>query len=63
MGFVTVPLHCIWVTCELASRCFEVAVHPSFPVKGIYFIMGNDFAGGKVMSDKDERFTMQGCAI
>lgn len=49
MGFVTVPLHRIWVTSELASGCFEVAVRPSLPVKGIDFIMGNDIAGGKVM--------------
>ncbi len=49
MGFVTVPLHHVWVTSELASGCFEVAVRPSLPVKGIDFIMGNDIAGGKVM--------------
>ncbi|GAA6068693.1 uncharacterized protein LOC120493504 isoform X1, partial [Tachysurus ichikawai] len=49
MGFVTVPLHRIWITSELASVCFEVAVCPSLPVKGIDFIMGNDIADGKVM--------------
>ncbi|MGL4646513.1 MAG: hypothetical protein ACRCVL_05300 [Cetobacterium sp.] len=49
MGFVTVPLHRIWITSELASGCFEVAVRPSLPVKGIDFIMGNDIAGGNVM--------------
>lgn len=49
MGYVTVPLHRVWVTSELASGCFEVAVRASLPVKGIDFIMGNDIAGGKVM--------------
>ncbi len=39
----------MWVTSDLASGCFEVAVHPSLPVKGIDFIMGNDIAGGKVI--------------
>ncbi len=48
MGFVTIPLHRVWVTSELAG-CFEVAVCLSLPVKGIDFIMGNDIAGGKVM--------------
>lgn len=49
MGFVTVPLHRVWVMSELASGCFKVAVRSSLPVKGIDFIMGNDIAGGKVM--------------
>ncbi|KAL0152376.1 hypothetical protein M9458_052099, partial [Cirrhinus mrigala] len=49
MGYVTVPLHRVWVTSELASGCFEVAVRPSLPVKGVDFIMGNDIAGGKVL--------------
>ncbi len=49
MGFVTVPHHRVWVTSELASECFEVAVRPSLPVKGIDFIMDNDIAGCKVM--------------
>nr|XP_040019042.1 uncharacterized protein LOC120809370 isoform X2 [Gasterosteus aculeatus aculeatus] len=49
MGFVTVPLHRVHVSSELASGCFEVAVRPSLPVRGVDFIMGNDIAGGKVM--------------
>lgn len=49
MGFVTVALHCVWVTSDLASGCSEVAVHLSLRVKGIDFIMGNGSAGGKVM--------------
>ncbi|KAI2644500.1 hypothetical protein H4Q32_028512 [Labeo rohita] len=49
MGFVTIPLHRVWVTSELASGCFEVAVRDSLPVKVVDFIMGNDIAGGKVM--------------
>ncbi|XP_039548082.1 uncharacterized protein LOC120493504 isoform X2 [Pimephales promelas] len=49
MGFVPVPLHRVYVSSDLASGCFEVAVRPSLPVKGVDFIMGNDIAGGKVM--------------
>ncbi|KAK7166228.1 hypothetical protein R3I93_006107 [Phoxinus phoxinus] len=49
MGFVPVPLHHVYVSSDLASGCFEVAVRPSLPVKGVDFIMGNDIAGGKVM--------------
>lgn len=49
MGFVPVPLHRVWVTSDLVSGCFDVAVRPSLPVQGVDFIMGNDIAGGKVM--------------
>ncbi len=33
----------------MASGCFDVAVRPSLPVRGIDFIMENDIASGKVM--------------
>ncbi|XP_052447440.1 uncharacterized protein LOC127990179 [Carassius gibelio] len=49
MGLVPVPLHRVYVSSDLASGCFEVAVCPSLLVKGVDFIMGNDIAGGKVM--------------
>lgn len=39
----------MFVSSDLASGCFEVAVCPSLPVKGVDLIMGNDIAGGKVM--------------
>lgn len=49
MGFVPVPLHRVWLTSDLVSGFFNVAVCSSFLVKGVEFIMGNDIAGGKVM--------------
>lgn len=46
MGYVPVPLHRVWLTSDLVSGFFDVAVRSSFPVKGVDFIMGNDIAGG-----------------
>lgn len=49
MGFVPVPLHRVWVSSDLVSGYFNVAIRASLPVQGIHLIMGNDIAGGKVM--------------
>ena len=48
MGYVSAPLHHVHVRSKLVSGVFVVAARPSFPIKGIDFIMGNDIAGGKV---------------
>ena len=49
MGFVSVPLHEIHLSCDLANGVFKVGVRPSLPVRGVTFLLGNDIAGGKVM--------------
>ena len=49
MGFVSVPLHEIHLSCDLATGVFKVGVRPSLPVRGVTFLLGNDIAGGKVM--------------
>ena len=40
--------HNIHVQSKLATGFRPVAVLPKLPVDGVYFIMGNDIAGGKV---------------
>lgn len=50
MGVLTVPLHQIHLQCDLISGFVKVGVRPSFPVKGVAFILGNDLAGDKVSS-------------
>ena len=47
--FVSVPLHEIHLSCDLANGVFKVGVRPSLPVGGVTFLLGNNIAGGKVM--------------
>ncbi len=49
MGFIPVPLYRVWVSSDLVSGCFNVAVRSSLPIQCIDFIMEDDLAGGKVM--------------
>ncbi|XDV36854.1 hypothetical protein PO909_006570 [Leuciscus waleckii] len=50
MGCVKFPLHYVHLQSELCTGLVRIAVCPSLPVKGVDFILGNDLAGGKVMS-------------
>lgn len=50
MGFVKVPLHRVHLQSDLVSDFVKVGVRSSLPMQGISFILGNDLAGGKVMS-------------
>lgn len=50
MGCMKFPLHHVHLQSELCTGFVRVAVCPSLPVKGVDFILGNDLAGGKVMS-------------
>lgn len=49
MGFVPVPLHHVYVKCDLVCGVFKVGVRPTLPIEGVSFILGNDIAGGKVL--------------
>lgn len=48
MGYVLAPLHNVHIQSKLIKGFFPVAVRPCFPTEGVWFIMGNDIAGGKV---------------
>ena len=48
MGFISAPLHTVYVKSALVTGYFKVAVRDELPIDGISFVMGNDIAGGKV---------------
>ena len=50
LGLMKVPLHTVYLHSSVVSGCVNVAVCSQLPVKGVYFILGNDLAGGKVFS-------------
>lgn len=49
MKYVTVPLHYVYLNCDLVTGKFKVAVCESLPVEGITFILGNDLTGNKIL--------------
>lgn len=50
LRWVTYPLHYpVFMSGQLISGVFEVAVRYSFPIPGVEFIMANDIAGKKVL--------------
>lgn len=44
MGFVSAPPHVVHIKCKLLTGLFPVGA--CFPINGVYFIMGDDIAGG-----------------
>ena len=48
-GFVTVPLHNIYLSSDLVSGPVAVGIRPSLPFKGVHLLLGNDLAGDKVV--------------
>ena len=48
-GFISVPLHNVYLKSDLVSGLFTVGVRPSLPFKGVHFLLGNDLAGDKVV--------------
>ena len=48
LGTVQVTLHKIELSSHIVSGSVVVGLRPSLPVKGIFLILGNDIAGGKV---------------
>ncbi len=49
MSIVTVPLHRVYIKCDLVSGYVKVGVRSSLPVQGVDIILGNDLAGANVM--------------
>ncbi len=50
LGIVMVPLHIVYLCCNILTGLVKVAVRSQLPVKGISLILGNDLAGSKVNS-------------
>lgn len=53
MGLKTmfVPVHKMFLSCDLVQGDAEVGVRPELPVEGVDIILGNDLAGGRVWPD------------
>ena len=50
-GYVNVPLHQVNLKSDLVSGPVVVGLRPKLPVQGISLLLGNDLAGGKVLSN------------
>ena len=51
LGFVSVPLHKVFLKSDLVSGPVTVGVRPTLPVEGVSLLLGNDLAGEKVMAN------------
>jgi len=61
MGLTTlfVPVHKMFLSCDLVQREAEVGVRPQLPVKGVDIILGNDLAGHRIWPDDVEFDSLQ----
>ena len=50
-GCVNVPLHKVNLVSDLVTGSVVVGTRPTLPIKGVYLLLGNDLAGGKVVAD------------
>ncbi|CAI5695146.1 unnamed protein product [Oreochromis niloticus] len=48
MSVTSAPVHTVFLQSPLVTGYVKVAVRPRLPIAGIFFILGNDFAGGRV---------------
>jgi hypothetical protein len=48
-GFVSVPLHNIYLTSYLLTGPVSVDVKSSLPLKGVHLLLGNDLVGNKIV--------------
>ena len=51
MDIISVPLHKMNFKSDLISGTVIVGVRPELPVKGVFMLLGNDLAGGKVLPE------------
>ena len=51
LQYINVPLHNVNLKSDIVSGPVTVGIRPSFPVKGISMLLGNDLAGTKVVPD------------
>lgn len=50
LGVINVPLHIMCLKSDLITGPVTVGVRPTLPVPGVSLLLGNDLAGGKVVS-------------
>ena len=50
-GFISVPLHNMYLSSDLVTGLVAVGIRPSLPFKGVHLLLGNDLAGDKVVVD------------
>ena len=51
LGTMKVPLHRVFLRCNLLSGPVIIGVRPSLPVRGTTVLLGNDLAGGRVVEN------------
>ena len=49
LGFISVPIHRVFLKLDLVFGFITVGVRPTLPVKGVSLLLGNDLTGNKVM--------------
>ena len=49
LGFISVPIHRVFLKSDLVSGFINVGVRPTLPVEGVSLLLGNNLAGKKVM--------------
>jgi len=49
LGYVSVPIHEIFLQSDLASGYVTVGIRPTLPVDGVSLLLGNDIAGERVI--------------
>ena len=50
-GCVNVPLHKVNLVSDLVTGSVVMGTRPTLPIKGVYLLLGNGLAGGKVVVD------------
>ena len=50
-GFINVPLHRVNLVLDKVSGSVVVGVMETLPAKGLYMLLGNDLAGGRVIAE------------
>ena len=51
LGFISVPLHSIYLHSNLITGPVVVGIRSTLPVEGISLILGNDISGNKVTAN------------
>ena len=47
---MNIPLHKVNLVSDLATGSVVVGTRPTLPIKAVYLLLGNDLAGGKVVT-------------
>ncbi|XP_033986450.1 uncharacterized protein LOC117482461 [Trematomus bernacchii] len=58
-----IPVHRMYIDCDLVKGEVAVGVRPALPIEGIHFILGNGLAGSRVWTDVPPAFLVTGGPI